>query len=180
MQTLKGCQKRYINQVCKAILMSLFQKVNSLLGDSSTLLESKGFWVAGMIKAWDIGKTPLCLQKWENKPVGKMLKIGSFWWNEAVWINERNSFYLNHLWCEMGSHTEKSLETSDCSTLGRRGGGGEKMEFLSIYLRINKVISKVTMEGNLCWLQAVWLPQLSMCWRWMFCECETRNISRNW
>lgn len=57
---------------------------------------------------------------------------------------------------------EKSLETSDCSTLERRGGEREK-GFLSVYLRINKVISKVTVEANLCWLQAVWLPQLSMC-----------------
>lgn len=52
----------------------------------------------------------------------------------------------------MGSHIEKSLEASDCSALERRGGG-EKTEFLSIYLRINKVISEVTMEANLCWLR---------------------------
>lgn len=57
----------------------------------------------------------------------------------------------------MGSHIEKSLEASDCSALERRGGG-EKTGFLSIYLRINKVISEVTMEANLCWLQAIWLP----------------------
>jgi hypothetical protein len=77
-----------------------------------------------MIKAWDTSKT-LHLQICENKPLGTILKIGSFWWNEAVWINETNSFYLNHLWCEMGSHTEESLETSDRSTL-EAGVWGER------------------------------------------------------
>lgn len=141
------------DQIGECVVTPLFQKVNGVLEDSSTSFQSKsrGGGAGGRKGADGSLRHPpnsFSSTKMGNKPLGKMLKIRLFWWNEAVWINETNSFYLNHLWCEMGSQIEKSSETSDCSAFsmleGR--GGGKKMEFLSIYLRINKVISKVTMK----------------------------------
>lgn len=69
-----------------------------------------------------------------------MLNIGSFWCNEAVWINETNSFYLNHLWCEMGSHIEKSLETLIALHYGK--GGGEKTACSPFIWELTKWLAK--------------------------------------
>lgn len=84
-----------------------------------------------------------------------MLKTDSFWWNEAVWINETNRFYRNHLQRGMESCIGRSWETSVCFSSVRRG---ERARGVCLHLRLQKVKSKVMVEDNLCWRLATWLP----------------------
>lgn len=46
MQTLKGCMKIYINQICKAILMTFFKKQFSSKKTHQLHCSPKAFWVA--------------------------------------------------------------------------------------------------------------------------------------
>ena len=81
-----------------------------------------------------------------------MLKTDSFWWNEAIWINETNRFYQNHLQHGMESCIERSWETSVCFSSVRRG---ERAHGACLHLRLQKV--KMA-EANLCWWLATWFP----------------------
>lgn len=122
-----------------------FWKVNPFARTHQIHCRPRAGWAGGvMIKARDTAdfftSTKREREKKENSPSGKMLNIGSFWCNEAVWINETNSFYLNHLWCEMGSHIEKSLETLIALHYGK--GGGEKTACSSFIWELTKWSAK--------------------------------------
>lgn len=122
-----------------------FWKVNPFASTHQIHCRPRAGWAGGvMIKARDTAdfftSTKREREKKWKQSFRQNAKYRLIWCNEAVWINETNSFYLNHLWCEMGSHIEKSLETLIALHYGK--GGGEKTACSSFIWELTKWSAK--------------------------------------